>query len=173
MWLKFLDKYNGVSVFRDLEWLTNEDMAFFTDAAASIGMGIYLNGKWAQAKWGTHFPNKIAGNITFLEYFPILVALHIFGDKVKNKKVLFHCDNAAVVEIINKQTCKCPRVMDLVRPLVLQCMRLNTIIKAKHIPGVKNIIADAISIFNTQIFRSNAPAADRLPTEIPPFLWQL
>jgi hypothetical protein len=39
-----------VSVFRDLEWLTNEDMEFFTDAAASIGMGIYLNGKWAQAK---------------------------------------------------------------------------------------------------------------------------
>jgi hypothetical protein len=42
------------------------------------------------------------------------VALHIFGDKIRNEKVLFHCDNAAVVEIINKQTCKCPRVMDLV-----------------------------------------------------------
>ena len=55
--------------------------------------------------------------------------------------------------------------MDLVRPLVLQCMRLNTTIKAKHIPGVKNIIADAISRFNTQIFRLNAPAAERLPTE--------
>ena len=67
MWLEFLDKYNGVSVFRELEWLTNEDMEFFTDAAASIGMGIYLDGKWAQAKWGTHFPNGTAGNnITFL-----------------------------------------------------------------------------------------------------------
>ena len=92
---------------------------------------------------------------------------------MRNKKVVFHCDNAAVVEIINNQTCKCPRVMDLVRPLVLQCMRLNTTIKSKHIPGVKNTIADAISRFNTQIFRLNAPAADRLPTDIPPFLWQL
>ena len=51
-------------------------------------MGIYIGGKWAQAKWGTHFPNETANNnITFLEYFSILVALHIFGDKIKNKKV--------------------------------------------------------------------------------------
>ena len=72
MWLEFLEKYNGVSVFRDLEWLTNEDMELFTDAATSISMGIYLNGKWAQAKWGTHFANETPGNnITFLEYFPI------------------------------------------------------------------------------------------------------
>ena len=174
MWLEFLRNYNGVSVFRDQRWLSNEDMELFTDAAASIGMGIYMNGKWAQAKWGSHFPNETHGNnITFLEYFPILVALHIFGDNIKNKKVLFHCDNAAVVEIINKQTCKCPRVMDLVRPLVLQCMKLNTEIKAIHIPGVKNIIADAISRFHTQVFRLNAPSADKLPTVIPPFLWQL
>ena len=174
MWLEFLENYNGVSVFRDQTWLTNEDMEFYTDSAASIGMGIYLNGKWAQARWGTHFPQETSGNnITFLEYFPILVALHIFEDEVRNKKVLFHCDNAAVVEIINNQTCKCPRVMDLVRPLVLQCMRLNTIIKAKHIPGVKNTIADAISRFNTQIFRLNAPEAEKLPTDIPHFLWQL
>ena len=110
-------------------------MEFFTDAAASIGMGIYLGGKWAQAKWGTHFPNETSSNnITFLEYFPILVALHIFSDKIKNKKVLFHCDNAAVVEIISKQTCKCPRVMDLVCPLVLQCMKLNREIKAIPFP---------------------------------------
>ena len=135
MWLEFLKEHNGISVFRDQIWLSNEDLELFTDAAASIGMGIYMGGKWAQAKWGTHFPNETANNnITFLEYFPILVALHIFGDKIKNKKVLFHCDNAAVVEIINKQTSKCPRVMDLVRPLVLRCMKLNTIIKAKHRP---------------------------------------
>jgi hypothetical protein len=174
IWFEFLKEHNGVSVFRDQKWLSNEDMELCTDAAASIGMGIYMGGKWAQAKWGTHFPNETAtNNITFLEYFPILVALHIFSEKIQNKKIMFHCDNAAVVEIINKQTSKCPRVMDLVRPLVLKCMKLNTIIKAKHIPGVKNIVADAISRFNTQVFRLNTPAADRLLTEIPPFLWQL
>ena len=60
------------------------------DAAASIGMGIYMNGKWAQEKWGSHFPNETHNNnITFLEYFPILVALHIFGDNIKIRKCYF------------------------------------------------------------------------------------
>ena len=76
-----------MSVFRDQKWLSNEDLELFTDAAASIGIVIYMNGKWAQAKWGTHFPNETSGNnITFLEYFPILVALHIFGDNTKKEK---------------------------------------------------------------------------------------
>ena len=174
MWLDFLKNYNGVSIFRDQVEVSNQDLEFFTDAAASIGMGIYMNGKWTQAKWGDNFKEETKGNnITFLEYFPILVALHMFGNEIKNKKVMFHCDNAAVVEIINKQTSKCPRVMDLVRPLVLKCMELNTVIRAKHIKGVNNTIADAISRFNTQIFREHAPLADLLPTPIPPNLWLL
>ena len=53
-------------------------------------MGIYLKGKWAQAKWGDHFKAETEGNnITFLKYFPTLVALHIFGGEVRNKKVYF------------------------------------------------------------------------------------
>ena len=79
----------------------------------------------------------------------------------------------AVVEIINQQTSKCPRVMDLVRPLVLRCMELNTKIKAKHIKGIDNSIADSISRYNMQVFRNLAPHADPQPTAIPPFLWQL
>jgi hypothetical protein len=63
--------------------------------------------------------------------------------------------------------------MDLVRPLVLQCMKLNTIIRAEHIPGIHNTIADSISRFKMQEFRSHAPTAALLPTEIPPFVWQL
>ena len=153
---------------------TNHDLEFFTDAAGSIGLGIYFNGKWAQAKWGDHFKQESdSNNITFLELFPILVSLHLFGNSIKNKKVLFHCDNMAVVEIINQQTSKCPRVMDLVRPLVLRCMELNTEIKAKHIRGVDNSIADAISRYFMQIFRKLAPQADPQPTMIPPFLWKL
>ena len=157
-----------MSIFRDKLWVSNDDIEFFTDSAASIGMGIFVNGKWAQGKWGSNFPTEVkSNNITFLELFPILVALEIFGDVVKNKKVLFHCDNAAVCEMINSQTSKCERVMDLVRPMVLRCLHLNAFIKAQHIPGVKNIIADALSRFQMGIFHENAPRADPFPTMIP------
>ena len=174
MWLQFLEHHNGVSLFKDVIWYSNVDLELFTDAAASIGMGIYMKGQWAQAKWGSNFAKECQNNnITFLEYFPILVAIHLFQHQLKNKKVIFHCDNAAVVEIINNQTSRCPRVMDLVRPFVLKCLQLNTIIKAQHIKGVNNSIADSISRFKMQLFRLLAPEAMEHPLPIPQHLWQL
>ena len=82
MWLDFLKNHNGVSVFREQLWTTSHDLEFFTDAAGFIGLGIFFNGKWAQAKWGEHFHQESvsSNNITFLELFPILVSLHLFGD---------------------------------------------------------------------------------------------
>ena len=157
-----------------MAWTSNGDYEFYTDAAASIGLGIYVKGKWAQARWNGRFRNETSNNnITFLELFPIVAAVNMFGDIIRNKRVLFHCDNAAVCEIISSQTSKCDRVMDLVRPLVLDCLRLNVIIKARHIRGVDNKLADSLSRFQMQTFHQAAPQADALPTTIPDYLWQL
>jgi hypothetical protein len=72
-----------------------------------LAWGTFLDGKLAQAKWGNNSKKKNSINyITYLEYFPILATLYIFCDKMRNKKVMFHCDNAAEVEIINNQTSK-------------------------------------------------------------------
>jgi uncharacterized membrane protein len=35
--------------------------------------------------------------------FPIVVAINIWGASLKNKKILFHNDNQAVVAILNKK----------------------------------------------------------------------
>ena len=58
-------------------------------------------------------------NITFLELFPITVALHVWGCQMENQCVSFFTDNAALVDILNKQTSKHPLVMILVRDLVI------------------------------------------------------
>lgn len=126
-----------------------------------------------KCKMGSALFKCKGNNITFLEYFPILAAVHMFEDQLANKKVIFHCDNAAVVEIINCQTSKCPRVMDLVRPFVLKCLQINVLIRAQHIKGVNNTIADALSRFDMQLFRELAPGATPQPLEIPQHLWQL
>jgi hypothetical protein len=109
MWLFFLKNHNGVSVFRDQLWVFTPDLELFTDAAGSIGMGIYVNGKLGTSEVDNFFQEEAnRNNITFLEFFPIVVALHLFGEELKNKRFVFHCDNIAVVEIINQQTNKCP-----------------------------------------------------------------
>jgi hypothetical protein len=65
--------YNRVSVFREQLEVTNVDLVFFTDAAASIGKGTCMIGKWAQSRWEEHFKaGRTINSITFWEYFLIL-----------------------------------------------------------------------------------------------------
>jgi hypothetical protein len=85
-----------VYIFRNRLWETNEDIEFFTDAAVSIGMGIYVGANGH--KLGGSKQEVQSNNITFLVLFPNVAALEMFGEMIFNKKVRFHCDNAAVVE---------------------------------------------------------------------------
>ena len=79
-------------------------------------------------------------------------------------------DNAAIVDIINKQTSKHPLVMILVRDLVLTSLKHNILFRARHIPGVHNTGADYISRFQVDQFKEISPGADDLPTLVPEHL---
>ena len=61
---------------------------------------------------------------------------------MSNKRITSFTDNAALVDVINKQTSKESKVMVLVRHLVLTCLRHNILFRAKHIPGFLNLQAD-------------------------------
>lgn len=43
----------------------------------------------------------LVGNLTFLELFPIVVALEIWGERLGGRAICFHCDNMSVVRAIN------------------------------------------------------------------------
>ena len=81
----------------------------------------------------------------FIEFYPIVVAVQMFGIKLANKHINFHCDNKAVVQVINKQSCKDPKLMKLTRHLVLTSMQYNIEFSASHIPGKINHLPDALS----------------------------
>jgi hypothetical protein len=67
--------------------------------------------------------------------------------------MLFHCDNLAVVYSTNKQTAKDPHLMKLIRRLVIQALRFNIFFSARHIPGLRNVIADKLSRLQMVEFR--------------------
>jgi hypothetical protein len=108
-----------------------------------------------------------------MEFFPILVALVLWGNLLEGKRVILRSDNEGVVCIINKQTSKCPEIMKLMRFFVLQSLKCNLSFCAKHIPGKTNVIADALSRFQMDRFREAAPKADQNPAIVPQFLWSL
>ena len=102
-------------------------------------------------------------SIEWQELFPIVVACALWFPQFSGKRLQFWCDNESVVAIINQGHSKAPRIMDLVRFLVLISMKHNFFVRARHVPGVSNGIADALSRFQAQRFRDLAPHADQHP----------
>jgi hypothetical protein len=129
MWQTFLDEYNGASIFLHKQWLSNQHLSLFTDAAASVGCGMFFQGSWAQMRWPSAWASR---SITFKELYPIMVACVIWGKMFSGKKVMFYCDNQAVVMILNQKTTKCKLTMALVRHLVLSSLSNNFHFRAHH-----------------------------------------
>ncbi len=170
MWLLFLERHNGVSIIPDQAWLGDSDVQFFTDASGGIGFGGYYRGQWFQGRWPEQEKER---SIAWLEFFPIVVSVVLWGEQLKGKRIVIRSDNKPAVAIINKQTSKCPDIMKLLRFFVLQCLKFNLAFCAKHIPGESNDIADALSRFQMERFRQVAPGAAETGIPVPPFLWTI
>ena len=95
--------------------------------------------------------NKTKGiSIEWPELFPIVISCALWYPHFSGKCLQFWCDNQSVVAIINSGHSKAPRVMDLVHFLVLISMKQNFLVKARHVHGAHNEIADALSHFQVQ-----------------------
>lgn len=172
MWLVFLRDFNGRAIFPDQYWMEDKDMQLFTDASGSVGFGGFFRGKWFNGRW----PSGLSGgrkNIAWKEFFPILVAVVLWGESLSGRRIIIRSDNESVVAIINKQSSRCPEVMKLLRFFILQCLKLNILFAARHIAGKDNDIADALSRFQVHRFRELAPGAEERGLEVPAFLWRL
>ena len=172
VWDQFLSKFNGRSVMFDEAWIDSDSMDLYTDAAGGIGFGAYFQGRWAHGLWPEDWLVD-SPDITFKELLPIAVALCLWSEDMTNKKIIFHCDNEAVVHIVNKQSSRSPPSMSLMRMIVLSCLSNNVLFKAIHVPGRHNKIADALSRQQFHRFRALAPEAEPAPTPIPQQLVQL
>ncbi|OCT65947.1 hypothetical protein XELAEV_18042201mg [Xenopus laevis] len=117
-------------------------------------MGGFHQDQWFAEPW----PQKLKGtalvkNLTLLELLPILAAVMLWGNRLQNKSITFWCDNQSVVNVVNKQTATSVPVLNVLRELILQCLRFNIWFRAKHVPGVENNIADALSRLQLDKFR--------------------
>ena len=172
MWQTFLVNFNGRALIPDQFWCEDNDIQLYTDASGGVGCGGFLSGKWFQARW----PAEVIASeksIAWLEFFPIVIAVVLWGHLFRGKRILIRSDNEAVVAILNKQSSKCANIMQLVRFFVLQCLKHNVAFKARHIPGIDNNIADSLSRFQEARFRALAPNAERQGSPIPEFLWMI
>lgn len=174
LWQQFVNNWNGAGFFLSSTWSTLDTLHLHTDASGTIGYGGIFGSQWFQGKWLSHQTLSSPGiSIDWQELYAIVIACHLWGKFWCNKRIIFFCDNQVVVDVINTKRSKSPRMMDLVRNLTLTTLHNNTYIKAEHIPGKLNSVADALSRFQMQRFVELAPSADKVPLPIPAELYSL
>ncbi|XP_053558364.1 uncharacterized protein LOC128649240 [Bombina bombina] len=173
IWQIFLEDFNGSLLIQEAGW-SDDQLCLFTDASGAHGFGAFLNGKWCAGAWPEVWVEwGLTRNLTFLELFLLVVALRIWPEHLRDKRVCFHSDNLGVVWAINRLTANSPAVIRLLRAFVLECLRCNVSWRAVHVPGRLNVIADSLSRFQWDRFREAAPGADAEGWECPEDLWQL
>jgi len=92
-WLEFLPCWSGTSLILNTRWTPSLALNLYTDASRMHGWGAYWDGMRIQSHWSLSSGNM---DITWKELFAIVLAIcHSVGFQ----KILFHCDNQAVVEI--------------------------------------------------------------------------
>ena len=94
------------------------------------------------------------------------MAVHTLGSLWQRKRILFHCDNQAVVDIWKSGSSRTSETMALVRLLYFAATKHNINVCIVYIDGANNVIADCLSYFKQDRFKQLAtlanPAADNI-----------
>ena len=93
-------------------------MQLSPDASGTIGWGAFWLGRWLQGKWTEA---QLSMDITWKELYTIVMAVHTWGSLWQRKRILFHCDNHAVVDIYESGSTHASETMALVCLLYFCC----------------------------------------------------
>ena len=158
VWSNFLQHYNGKTFIHFSPEVQSRSIHMYTDASF-WGFGGTYGTHWIQGQWP---PSWKTYDIVVLELYPIFLLVTTIAHKLTNSQVCFHCDNSAVVCVLNKQTSKKPELMAILHPLILVLLKHNIRFRAEHIPGKENNLCDLLS--RTQDIQDALKRYGMLPT---------
>jgi hypothetical protein len=100
----------------------------------------------------------------------VILGVQAFQSTLRGKCITLFSDNLTVVAYIRKQGgTHSDTLCRLTRDLFQLCSRLGTELIPRHIPGKRNILADALSLFQTEwtlVGISDAPMVDLFATRL-------
>ena len=141
-WKEFLPQFNGVSIIYTSCW-SSPDEVFATDACLT-GCG----GCSGSRIFHKEFPADVLVQFPFihqLECLAILVAVRLWGSAWKGLRLTVFCDNEAVVQVLNSGKTRDALLGKLLRNIWLVSATNEFELRAVHLPGVENRVADLLS----------------------------
>ena len=165
-WHTFIHSWNGTSM------MPPEHISYtvYTDASGSWGCGALSGDRWLQIQWRDSWANT---HIAAKELTPIVVAAAVWGCCWRGSRICCYCDNIAVVFALNKGSARDPQLMRLLRALFFFRATHDFSLSARHIAGICNEAADALSRNNISRFMSLQPLAQAQPSPLPQELLEL
>ena len=162
-WINFLPQWTATSMIPPVRAIRSTDLQLYTDAS-DIGFGAIYGTQWIQGAWDN---NDLALSIDYRELYAIVAATFTWGHKWKGQRIVFITDNKPITQIWDKGTSPSIPIMALIRPLYLFAACSGFSVSFKHIFGIDNVAADALSRFQMDRFCAAMPSADPHPTLVP------
>ena len=122
--------------------LPQPEVELYTDASTE-GWGAHVADLTASGTWSAE-EKKL--HINSLELEAVVLAVHTFASFLAGKIVLLCTDNTTVACYVSKQGgTRVPHLSKRAESLLLFCQQLKISLRARHVPGKINIIADFLS----------------------------
>ena len=165
-WRVFSARWNGASL---VVHPGSREVDLISDASGGWGCGAWQGSHWFQIEWGDQLREL---HIAAKELIPVIVAAIVWGDSWKGCRVTAHCDNSAVVSVLNSRYCQDQMLMQMLRCLFFIEAARQFRIRAVHVAGVQNDLADDLSRNRLSSFLAKKTDADASPIIIPTLVLQ-
>jgi hypothetical protein len=198
LWLRFIKNWNGRA-----RWRRADPIAITHDASRD-GFGFYLarlpdgfnpSRLPQRLRLGSAFAGSFSQehmqhndrSIQYGELLAIAVSVAMYAPYLRNQSLLVLSDNETDVHVINRQRTASPPLLTLLRAVYRVCAEYNIDIRARHLPGENNYVADLLSRPNLHMFRSHTPphaqhgmfhityihSSSLAMTDCPSFVWNV
>ena len=166
VWLRFLSQNNtsGKGIYRPFvdrnRVIDAEELSFYTDSskAKTLGFGgVFKNQFWFVGQWEKSYIKTHDPSIEYLELYAVVMGVYLWADHLRDRVVLIHCDNQAVVAMVNNIPSGCKHCMHLIWLLVLKSLEYNFKIAATYVKSKLNDLADSLSRLQFARFCRLAP----------------
>ena len=137
-----MDSFNGVAFIPSPTW-SEPDVTMATDSCLDGCGGVCFN-----QYFHTKFPDFILVQqlpIHELEFLAVLAGARAWGRLFKGQKIRIYCDNQSVVDVINSSKTKDAFMATCLRELWLVVSLNEFELRAVHLPGEDNRVADWLS----------------------------
>ena len=145
---RFLPTFDGEALIVDTEWAS---ICVEVDACG-WGAGGFCEQKWFSVQWNL---SQAQLNIATQELIALILACKAFGVEWEGKRVSIRSDNAAVCAALQKRRVRDQEMMKWIRELHFIEATGNFTVRAVHIAGVDNFLADSLSRNRINAFRND------------------